>query len=252
MKTSRRLILKAGTSLALPVVWPGFAKAEQDFAEESQRGDIEVFPELLRYEPASIKSASSPVKGTFAPVPSNFRDRLLEEASRWVGKNRAADKADISKLMNLFNLPYAQGGRPLPFCAAGISYVAAMVYLRNANSSGSDTLEAIRAFLPELDHAHFYPTPSVNDMTLVAQGKHRWSPAQSVAQPEAGSVVVFSWSGAGVDHVGLVKAFTERKLTTIEFNTSSPTVPGSEKNGGCVTIKTREYPSKYIRGFIRA
>jgi len=131
----------------MPVLGQGVASGAEDFAEESQRGDVDVLPELLRYDRASITVASSGVKGTFAPVPSNFRERLLEEASRWVGRNRASDKAEISKLMNLFNLPYAQGGRPLPFCAAGISYVAATVYLRDSNAPADEGLGAVRAYL---------------------------------------------------------------------------------------------------------
>lgn len=249
-KGRRSLVLAGAFSYALQSV-PRVASGEEgNSVAEEQRGDIAMTPELLQYNRDKIGIANSAVKGSFAPIPANFRDRLVAEALNWVGRNRQANMAEISMLLNLFNLPYARGGKPLPFCAAGLSYIAATVYVKASPSPDDTGLGAVRAFLPELDHAHFYPTPSVNDMVLVAQGKHRWTPAQAVAHPDPGTVVVYSWSGKGFDHVGLVKSAGNAKITTIEFNTSSTSVPGSEKNGGCVEVKNREYPSKYVRGFI--
>ncbi|VXC80821.1 conserved hypothetical protein [Burkholderia sp. 8Y] len=164
----------------------------------------------------------------------------------------------IASLLDLFELPASMDGKPVPFCAAGVSYVAAMVYAKaSAVRQGvnppkySDT-GALEGYLTELDHAHFYPTPSVYDMYLVAMGKRRWVLGSGLNRPKPGWIVVYCWTGGKPDHVGIVKAARNSSISTIEFNTSPAHVTSTDqRNGGYVASRERQYPSKYVKGFIR-
>jgi len=74
------------------------------------------------------------------------------------------------------------------------------------------------------------------------QGKGQWSNHET-AKPKAGDIVFFSFSGRGVEHVGIVvKDNGDGTVTTIEGNTSPDKKPtGSQANGGEVCVKTRAY-----------
>jgi hypothetical protein len=105
----------------------------------------------------------------------------------------------------------------------------------------------LRGALPEIDHYHFYPSPSVWHMFEVADAKNRWVANAGHTVPHAGWVIVFDF-GKGADHVGLVLSATAQGIQTFECNTSG-VVNGNQRNGGVITRKTRDWA--HVKGFIR-
>ncbi|WP_166799513.1 CHAP domain-containing protein [Paraburkholderia dipogonis] len=240
--------------------------ADSPIVTEAQQGDPDLPVEYVEFDRQSVMANLLSTRAVLEPEPANFGELLVGEAQSWVGRDRQNSKGKIADLLDLFGLPFSQHGSPVPFCAAGASYVAAAVYakaaaLRNSKgnaawSSGADLAPNVRdrlpAYLTDLEHSHFLPTPSVNDMYLVAQGKHRWAPASAATTPKPGWLILFSWKGGNPDHVGIVKSVQAGSVTTIEFNTSAGVgTAGAQRQGGCVASRIRPYPHKAIKGFIR-
>lgn len=248
----RRSVLVATALMA--VNFYSNARAAEDTVVETQRGDPDLPDEYLVYDKSIIAENSQPTKGTLEKVPSDFKQLLIAEARTWEGRNRRENKEAIAELLQLFDLPFAINNRPVPFCAAGVSYVAAMVYAKSAarRQRRQAFISSPHTYLPELDNSHFYPTPSVNDMFLVAQGKRKWIFSSTGLVPEPGWLVVFSWSGNVPNHVGIVTGTQSGSITTIEFNTSVSRISTAlEREGGYVASRVRSYPSRQILGFIK-
>jgi hypothetical protein len=237
------LLAQAGT--------PG--RCTKEICMEEQRGEPDLPPETLTYKPGEIETLSGTSKAQYLKRPSNFTQLFISEADAWINKNRQSNKEEISRVLDLFMLPFQQAGKYVPFCAAGLSFVAATVYAKqDKNNSAPYSLSTISNYLGEVDRYHFYPTPSVWDMFLVGQGKRRWIDGKSGKQvPKPGSLIVFDWGGnGGANHVGLVERYENGKIHTIEFNTVPDGATGSQRQGGHVAKKTRAYPAKTIKGFI--
>lgn len=217
---------------------------------EPQRGDPAVVEETLSFNPIAIQRAVlGRTQADFEPRIENIRSEMVNEAIRYLGKNRTNNRDEIGKWFDLFNLPFALNGNPLPFCATGLSYVAATLYARQKGVT-SFTTSSLRNFLGDVDHHHFYPSPSVMDIKMVAMGKRRWiarSSATGALAPRPGWLVVYDWNGDGrSDHIGLVERLVGTTLHTIEFNTSAI----NATNGGSVARKTRPLNSR-VQGFVR-
>jgi len=244
---SRRDVL---VSVALAAV-TGHASSE--IITELQCGDPDQAPEQLVFDTASMARMLAGNKGSLEPKFPDFRERLLKEASDWVGKSRSTNKDEISTLLRFFNLPFSNEKGPIPYCAAGISYVAAMVYARKVYPTGEITTGTLSNFVAEVERYHFYPTPNVRGIQLVGEAKDNWVPAvnkdKSPAKPKRGWLVLFNW-GSGQNHIGVVENVLKDRLQTIEFNTSAEGVAGSQRQGGTVARRERPYPSKYVRGFV--
>ncbi|WP_454912795.1 CHAP domain-containing protein [Variovorax gossypii] len=228
-------------------------QASAEIITELQVGDPGQPAEQLEFDSSVLKSMLSGNKSSLEPKYSDFRERLLKEASSWVGKNRADNKEEISTLLRFFDLPFADKNGPVPFCAAGISYVAAMVYARKVYPTGEITTATLSNFVAEVERYHFYPTPNVRGIQLVGEAKANWVPAMTKdkgpAKPRRGWLVLFNWGG-NQNHIGVVESVLKGRLQTIEFNTSAEGVAGSQRQGGAVARRNRDYPSKYVRGFV--
>jgi hypothetical protein len=256
--TDRRQFLCAAGAGIVGAALPALARADGVLTREAQQGDPELPKEYLEFDREMFMDNGYSTRGLFEATPPNFGQLLVNEASAWEGRNRRDNPDSIAALLNLFELPPALNGKPVPFCAVGVSYVAAMVYSKavalRASTSGAkvDPSKTLQTYLAELDHSHFLPTPSVNDMVLVAQGKHRWVSGTNGSTPKAGWLIVYSWKGGAPDHVGIVKSVEASSINTIEFNTSpSHITTAAEREGGYVASRTRAYPSKFVKGFIR-
>jgi len=91
------------------------------------------------------------------------------------------------------------------------------------------------------------------------KGQGRWSNHET-AKPQAGDIVFFSFSGKGIEHVGIaVKDNLDGTLVTVEGNTAGDKKKStSENNGGEVVMKVRAYRTDnkrklpvYVVGFGR-
>ena len=82
------------------------------------------------------------------------------------------------------------------------------------------------------------------------QGTGQWSNHET-AKPQAGDIAFFSFSGKGIEHVGIVvKDNGDGTITTLEGNTIPDGKAGSEANGGQVCLKTRAYQTENKRKMV--
>lgn len=231
-------------------------ESSDEYEVEHLRGDPKLPTELLEFDPLAIQQlVLGKSKAAYSPRIENFGVELVSIASSFIGMNREKNEGEITKFLNLFDLPFKdKNGNPFAYCAAGVSYAAALVYAKSYLQGKSD-LASLRSCLGDIDFHHFYATPSVMDMKYVAMGKRRWlSHSDAVRRgvtPEIGWLVIYNWDGdARSDHVGLVERVSGGDLHSIEFNTSL-TIAGSQSNGGAVARRVRPYDSR-IDGFIRS
>ena len=244
MDRNRRRILHAYCAAALS---PMAAMSGPELKFEWQCGDESIGFEELSFDPDAVeRKRLKRGRAALQPRVGGFGVRLIEQAKGWLGKNRTNARDDIAKLLALFDLPFEYQGKPVPFCAAGVSFLASTVY---AEASGGG-FELV-SFLPDVDHHHFVPSPSVWDMFYVAKGKRRWLDAKpKTLIPHPGWLVVYDF-GKGADHVGIVETADGSSLTTIEFNTVPENAQGSDANGGAVARRHRKYTLPTVKGFIQ-
>jgi len=185
--------------------------------DEWQCGDAQLNFEQLTFDANAVdRKRTKEDRAAFEPQIQNFPKLLVEQASAWVGKSRAKDRGEITKLLSLFDLPFESDGKPVPFCAAGASYVASTVYARARASRTGDAQAAadLAQFLGDVDHYHFGPSPSVWDMFYLAKGKRHWHDAKAGFTPPPGWLVIFDF-GKGADHVGIVDRSDKGSISTI-------------------------------------
>ena len=223
-----------------------------DSVTENQRGDPDIPDEYVTFSPSAIEHiVSKSRKATFEQWDRNLPLTMLVTARNFIGYNRKDNPEQISKFLDLFDLPIATGAGVVPFCAAGLSYCALTAYARKLSgiSDQAPTRERLRKLMPDVEHYYFYPTVSCVDLYHIAAGKRRWVPHTpgSARPPKPGWLVLYDWNKRGIpDHCGLVQQPGRDFIKTVEFNTSSG--EGSQKNGGTVAEKTRSY--EYVLGFV--
>lgn len=239
---SRRAVVAAGAGLLATAAGPDRA---QSLLTEEQSGDPALPAETLSFDPQDVdRLVSGQHKAAFEPRIANFGQALLAEASKYVGENRQNATAQVTEFLALFDLPFAMNGKVVPFCAAGLSWVSATLYARQAKMPLMNG--ALRNYLPDLDHYHLYPTPSVLSLKEVALGKQRWV-ARGEKTPKTGWLVVYNWNGGPKpSHVGIVDHLDGSSLHTIEFNTSS----ANDSNGGQIARRVRPF-NHQVEGFVR-
>ena len=258
--TNRRAVI-LGTAGLINAAWAASAIAQAEFDDpavheviESQQGDPELNPESIQFNPYKVQGLSGGMKASFEPRIEDFSAALLKTAAEFLAVSRQTDKQQVSDFLEAFNLPFQIKGKPLAFCASGISFAAALAYARKQTGKTTLTrqqlIPVLQSTFGDIDHHHFYPTPSVKDMYYVALGKRRWVPRSLATSPKPGWLVIYDWKmNGGADHVGIVESSGGGKLQTIEFNTSAR-IAGSEINGGAVARKTRPINGT-VKGFVR-
>jgi hypothetical protein len=219
---------------------------------EKQKGDPQVDYETLYFDPAQVYGLLGPTRAAYRPRADNFAALLASTALQYVGQSRNTAKPLVSQMLELFQLPFEyKPDHPVPFCAAGLSYVVAIAYVGFWNNDKTywathTNWDTLRGALHEIDRYHFYPSPSVWDMYYVALGKRRWLPRDS-KQPKPGWLVIYDFGG-GADHVGLILSATATAIHTFECNTSGK-VNGNQQNGGVIAIRDRSMGT--VKGYIR-
>jgi hypothetical protein len=228
------------------------ANAEDDLIVEQQRGDPGLKPETLRiYRFMASQAAYS--KATFEARKPAFGAALIKTAQTFIGSTRTTTPDRVTDFLALYDLPLKNESGYVPFCAAGVAYCAAMAYSDLLGKSyKANPLRTFKEILPDIDHWYYYPSPSCNDMYLVAAGKRRWVQSSGLKKviPKPGWIVLFAWDKPGsANHCGIITGGDAKTLRTIEFNTSG-TVNGNQINGGAVVARERPNNSQ-IMGFIR-
>lgn len=258
MNLDRRQLICSSVAVAGSLTMPrAFAQdvmqSDPPPVTEYQRGDPSMLREAMSYYPERVRGIIDTARANYTPRIPRFSNTLLGNAQAFIGVSRQGNQQQVSDFLELFGLPYAIGGNPLAFCASGISYCAALAYARTSSHKQSfgrsELFPALQSTLGDVDHHHFYPSPSVADMYNVALGKRRWSRRGSTL-PRPGWLVIYDWDqNGGTDHVGVVESADRQSLHTIEFNTSG-TYQGNQINGGAVFRKTRPLNGT-VKGYIR-
>lgn len=260
LSKNKRTLLKLGASSTASLWCTGVVSASDavDSSEipseqltEQQYGDPLAEIEDLTFDPFKVQKLFGGTRARFEPRIKDFDERLIGVAERYLGKNRKNAKTDITHFLNVFNIRFQDvSGKPTPFCAAGVSYVAAMAYLEALRGNDNVvSLSQISSIFPDIDHHFFFPSPSVLDMYHVAAGKHRWKTREDYKKVRPGWLVIFDWKqNGGANHVGIVEQIKSNDVHTIEFNTSLPS-GRNEHDGGQIARKIRPL-NKTIKGFV--
>lgn len=241
---ARQMVLAPRSALAVP----GSA-AEDD--------DVEV----LRFDPGAPATTLAVPRGLgqflehfFAPRPGPaapsggaalFQQVLdVARAEAAAGVSRSTDRARVTEYLALLGLPFAEpGGKPVPFCAAGVTWAACRAYcdVNRIAYSDANRLAVFRGVLGEIANSF---KPSASCKAILADARARGT---FVDTPKSGYLVLYNWSGGSQpEHVGLVVGATETTLSTVEFNTSAA---GSQSDGGAVALKSRN--RRHAIGYVR-
>lgn len=246
-------------SIAAATAVPAFAQTASDLIVETQSGDPQLPGEQISFSESLMARLTSTQRAVLAPRIEDFSTRFLTAAQEFLGFNRQDNEPEITEMLGTFGLGFRQGDPPafVPYCAAGASYVAGLVYARQAGEDLTvDRVIKVRKFLPEVTKFHFQPSVSVIDIWKVGDGTRRMIPRNRLDGVKPGWLIVFDWRRTGLyeraDHIGLVESvdLANNTVTTIEFNTATTGANGSaQRNGGHVARRVRPVDPS-IKGFI--
>jgi hypothetical protein len=222
------------------------AQDVDEVLREEQRGDVSAAYETLTYRRSAIQALYDPSLATFEPRAPDFKKLVLDAAEPFRGFSRDTQPDAIKTMLELFELSFCdEHGKFVPFCASGLAYIVALGYCKYWKRTDTK-LSTLRSALADIEHHHFFPSPSVRHMLNVADAKNRWKPKTAMNLPDPGWIVIYDF-GKGADHVGLVLNANASGLETFECNTSG-VINGNQRNGGVITIKNRKYTN--VRGYI--
>lgn len=250
---SRRHFIKVGGMSLAAASARGYGQAPEGLTTvEQQKGDPDAVYEHVSFDGEAIRRlVTSSGKATFERWDADLPLKMITSAARFVGASRETTPERITEFLALFKLPFKDGKDYVAFCAAGVSYCALMAYTDEISvPTESNRLKMFRQFMPDVEHYYFFPTVSCVSMYHLAAAKGRWIDHKEKpgTVPKPGWIVLYDWSKSGTpDHCGIVTEASAKGLSTIEFNTSGK-AGGSQRNGGTVAEKDRNY--EYVRGFI--
>src|SRR6266850_2292102 len=100
-----------------------------DTVTEDQRGDPDGPDEFVTFSPAAIERlVTKSGKASFEEWDVNLPLSMIATARQFVGYSRKTNPQDVSRFLDLFDLPSTTGRGDVPFCAAGLSYCALLAY----------------------------------------------------------------------------------------------------------------------------
>ncbi len=244
----RRRFLAAGAA-GLAISAAGDIPGQSTLTHELQKGDPELAYERIDYNKSHVAQLSNGGKGTLEkPVP-HFGEALVDEIKKnYLGKDRQNARDLIESFLAMFGLSFEVHGNVVPFCAAGLSWVATTIYAQQAGIQQRGN-QSLQPYLLEVRQRHFYPTPSVVSMKIVADVEQKWIPLSTAVganAPRKGWLVVYSWEGKRPDHVGIIDNIEPGWLNTVEFNTSNQ----DNRNGGAIAARRRQIGHQ-VAGYIR-
>ena len=252
MITRRDFVRVGGMSLAVACSRNYGQAADSLTTVEKQKGDPDVPYEYVSFDGEAIHHmVTSSGKATFERWDQDLPLKMITSAAGFVGASRETTPERITDFLALFKLPFKDEKGYVAFCAAGVSYCALMAYTDGISvPTESNRLKTFRNYMPDVEHYYFFPTVSCVSMYHLAAAKGRWIDHKDKpgTVPKPGWIVLYDWSKSGTpDHCGIVTEASAKGLSTIEFNTSGK-AGGSQRNGGTVAEKDRNY--EYVRGFI--
>src|SRR5262245_50670816 len=217
---SRREAIKIGTASVLYCVHTRVSAQQSSAILEEQRGDPDGPYETLEFDADAVRDLIfAPQKAAFAEYKREMPLQCLQTASENIGRSRTSHRELITEFLDLFRLPFEIGGKPVPYCAAGLAFVAAETYanLLGMPTSQFDKIRKYRSILADLEHWYFYPSPSCWDIYHVAAGKRRWVDNLAKMGPvvlRAGWIVICDF-GRGADHCSMVESADTKTVETI-------------------------------------
>lgn len=186
-----------------------------------------------------------------SPTSRELAEKTLTVARGFVGIGRDNSRAQITKFLNLFGLPFADAnGKPYPYCAAGASYSLCKAYalLTQKVFTPANSVEVFQGLLKPINKNYLLLSPSCGVMISEARARKQWVSGVKGIQP--GCFVFFDWQKDGrADHVEIclepLASADDLNIRTVGFNTSSENL----SDGGAVAEKTRAV--SHIFGYIR-
>src|ERR1700693_3939466 len=133
---------------------------QDTLTHELQRGDPDLSYEALDYLKSHVGQLSSGGKGTLEKPVAHFGEKLVDEIkNNYIGKNRQNARDLIDSFLTMFGSSFENHGKVVPFCAAGLSWVATTLYAIQAGVTERKN-RSLQPYLLEVRQRHFYPTPS--------------------------------------------------------------------------------------------
>lgn len=242
---------------SLARVITGRAEPQQTAANliEEQSGDPETATEVLQVDTAALAKLLPRFRARRGAHKDDRTVALatLEAAKTYVGLNRVNGPDKVATMLKLFDLPMHLNGKPVPYCASGVSFAACLAYCKIDPKVNVDpkqpSLDTLRQVQTDIDHYYFKTSPSCAVMMDDAKKRGNWIRVNDPATPQPGWLVFYHWKLDGhPNHVGMVDHAEGNTLHTIEFNTSDPQ-HASESNGGAVALKERQLG--HVLGYIK-
>lgn len=170
---------------------------------------------------------------------------MLQIARGYVGEGRLNDRAQVARFLQLFGLPYAQGGAGTPYCASFVSWCAAkaLAELKGIEIDEAGAVEELQHVLPLMRQGYFLPSPSVTAIAEDAMKRGTWvAKGSGEAGPDPGWLICYDFGGCD-RHIGIVGSVEAGMLRTVEGNTCSG------GHAGMVAEKQRTWAP--VWGFVR-
>jgi hypothetical protein len=193
-----------------------------------------------------------PAANSIAPADTLFKTTVLAVAGdeARANINRTDNQDRVTEYLALLGLPFAQGGIPTPFCAAGLTWATSKAYcdLNGIPYTDANRLDVLKSVLSEISKRYFKPSAACPDILDDARNRGTLLDRSAVAQP--GYLVFLNFDGntSLAAHMGIVETAVGTTLHTIEFNTSGFSGQ-THVDGGFVARKVR--PPQFVVGFVR-
>lgn len=263
IKTSRRAFIRltsiASGCLLLPELAYGARELELQETVEEIKSDFDAPSEFLKrsdrlaFAPASKQQLAQFPKRD----PRDMALGLLKRAEHYASLkiNREANRREITQYLNLVDQEFLyENGKPVPYCAAGISFAACEAFCSFPPPIGyrqDDPVADFQKLLPIIDAYYFRPSASVARIQADAISRKTWLPESKDANPKRGWLVIFSFvKSRRPSHVGLLRGASRKSLDTIEFNTTVRN-RGNQSDGGCVARRTRSRMTNCVLGYVQ-
>jgi hypothetical protein len=261
----RRIFMQTGLLLGAFGLTRSLARAASRFAIqgnpqqtaanliEEQSGDPDTPAEVLQVDTTALNRLLPAFRARRGAHKDDKSVALatLTAAKTYVGVNRDNSADKVATMLKLFDLPMNMNGKPVPYCASGISYAACQAYCGIDPQVALDLgqpLGTLRRVQTDIDHYYFKTSPSCAVMVEDARTRGKWVKVNT-EPPQPGWLVFYHWKLDGhPNHVGMVDHVEGSTLHTVEFNTSDRE-HGSQSNGGAVALKERQL--QHVLGFIK-